>query len=237
MSGSHREGSGSDRLRDTEVVLRRLGYARVAPERRAREPDASFWVQEAGVPRRTFPVFVSPFDSAALSARIDHWLEGLRTAGGSRRRAIFVAPSDSAAEDAWRRLAGPGPSALDHDVSILVVPASGKSDPEAHFHLRQVAPRELLRYATGVVVGLFRRSQALDGASQVDFEEMLTLLRARFGIDVHRSLGVTSDEDALFLLYQLAVRDSYAPGDAGANLHVLVLKPTGPPARLPWFAA
>ena len=30
---------------------------------------------------------------------------------------------------------------------------------------------------------------------------------------------------------------SYAPGDAGSNLHTLVLKPTGPAARLPWYAA
>ena len=75
------------------------------------------------------------------------------------------------------------------------------------------------------------------GSSQIDFEEMLTLLKSRFGIDVHGSLGVKTDEDALFLLYQLALRDSYAPGDAGANVHVLVLKPTGPAARLPWFAA
>ena len=90
---------------------------------------------------------------------------------------------------------------------------------------------------TGVVVGMFRRAQDSEGASPVDFEEMLGILKTRFGIDVHRSLGVSSDEDALFLLYQLALRDSYAPGDPGANLHLLVLKPTGPAARLPWFAA
>ncbi len=54
---------------------------------------------------------------------------------------------------------------------------------------------------------------------------------------MNRSLGVKADEDALFLLYQLAQRDAYAPGEPGANLHLLVLKPTGPAARLPWFAA
>ena len=94
----------------------------------------------------------------------------------------------------------------------------------------------MLRIATGVVVGLFRRAQAAEGSNQVDFEELLTLLKGRFGIDVNRSLGVQSDEDALYLLYQLATRDSYAPGDPGSSLHLLVLKPTGPAARLPWFA-
>jgi hypothetical protein len=91
--------------------------------------------------------------------------------------------------------------------------------------------------ATGVVVGLFRRAQALESSSQVDFEEMLALIRDRFGIDVPRSLNVASDEDALYVLYQLAQRDSYVPGDPGANLHMIVLRPTGPSARLPWFAA
>ncbi len=237
MGDSVREGDSIDRLRVAEDVLRRLGYAKVAPAPRVREPDASFWVQEAGVPRRTYPVYVPAAERAALSNRIDRWLEGLRGAPGTGRRAIFVAPNDAAAEDAWSRLAGRDGTTIEHEVSILVVPPAGRSDPPPHFHLRKVPPREVLRVATGVVVGLFRRAHALEGSSQIDFEEMLALLRGRFGIDVNGSLGVRTDEDALFLLYQLALRDSYAPGDAGANLHVLVLKPTGPAARLPWFAA
>lgn len=230
------EGPGTDdRLRDAEAVLRRLGYARVTPERKPGEPEASFWVQEAGVPRRTYPVFVPPADRAGLSERIDHWLEGGR--GTTRRRAIFVAPNDVAADEAWTHLAGPDEPAIDHEVAILVVPPSDRAETPGHFHLRKVSPRDVLRVATGVVVGLFRRSQATEGSAQIDFEEMLGLIRRRFGIDVEASLNVRSDEDALFVLYQLAHRDSYAPGDPGSNVHLLVLRPTGPAARLPWFAA
>lgn len=229
--------SGDDRLRDTEAVLRRLGYARVAPERRPGEPDASFWVQEAGVPRRTYPVFVPSGERAALAERIDRWLAGGRKGPEARRRAIFVAPNDVAADEAWNHLAGPDEPAIEHEVAILVLPPEHPAAAPPHFHLRTVAPRDVLRVATGVVVGLFRRSMATDGTAQIDFEEMLSLLRHRFGIDVLGSLNVRSDEDALFLLYQLAQRDSYAPGDPGANVHLLVLRPTGPAARLPWFAA
>jgi hypothetical protein len=146
-------------------------------------------------------------------------------------------PNDSAAEAAWARIVRAPGATIENEVSILVLPSGPRSEAPPHFHLRVVTHRELLRFATGVVVGLFRRAQQSEGAQPVDFEEMLTLLKTRFGLDVHRSLGVHSDEDALFLLYQLALKDSYAPGDPGANLHLLVLKPTGPAARLPWFAA
>jgi hypothetical protein len=227
----------ADRLRDAEHVLRRLGYARVAPGSGARELEASFWVQEAGVPRRTFPVIVPPDDRAELSARIDRWLEAARSARGRSPRAIFVTPSDTLADVAWEHLARRAAGSLDHEVSILVMPGRSHGEEAAHFQLRTASPREVLRIATGVVAGLFRRAQGADGTGQIDFEEMLRLLRERFGLDVQRSLNVRSDEDALFVLYQLAQRDSYAPGDAGSSLHLLVLKPTGPAGRVPWFAA
>jgi len=223
-----------DRLRSTEAVLRRLGYSRIDPERRPGEPDAAFWVQESGVPRRTYPVFVPPPDPSTLTDRIDRWLAG--TPGLGRRRAIFVAPTDGVADEAWAHLSGPGEPAIEHEVSILVVPGGDRPGASPHFHLRKLPPREVLRLATGVVVGLFRRSVAVEGSVQIDFEEMLDLMRRRFGLDVAGSLGVGSDEDALFILYQMAQRDSYAPGEPGANLHLLVLRPTGPAARLPWFA-
>jgi hypothetical protein len=226
-----------DRLRDTEAVLRRLGYARVVPERGPAETEASFWVQESGVPRRTYPVFLPSSERSGLTERIDRWLAGAPPGDPARRRAIFVAPNDSAADEAWARLAQPGQPVIEPEVAILVVPAADRGEPGAHFHLRKIPPREVLRLATGVVVGLFRRSLASEGSAQVDFEEMLDLLRRRFGVDVLGSLGVRSDEDALFLLYHLAHRDSYAPGDPGTNVHLLVLRPTGPAARLPWFAA
>jgi hypothetical protein len=225
-----------DHSRVAENVLRRLGYARVAPARRTHEPGASFWVQEAGVPRRTFPVFLPPRERTSLTEGIDRWLERGPADRAAPRRAIFVAPSDAAAEEAWDRLARTGRAATEHDVSILVVPPVPATERAGHFALRRVGPTELLRLATGVVVGLFRRARDEEGGGAIDFSEMLQLMRQRFGVDVHRSLGVQGDEDALYLLYQLAQRDTYAPGDAGSNLHLLVLKPTGPAARVPWFA-
>jgi hypothetical protein len=237
MTEPDRAPAGEDRSRDAESVLRRLGYARIEPTRRAREPGATFWVQESGVPRRTFPVFVPARERSSLAEGIDRWLKGSGAAPAAPRRAIFVAPSDSAAEEAWDRLVQTGRAAVEHDVSILVVPPETAAERAGHFALRRASPAELLRLATGVVVGLFRRAREEEGAGAIDFSEMLQMLRGRFGVDVHRSLGVRSDEDALYVLYQLAQRDAYAPGEAGSNLHLLVLKPTGPAARVPWFAA
>lgn len=238
MADAPREAPTPERTRDAESVLRRLGFARVRPERKASgEPGASFWVQEAGPPRRTFPVYLPPAETSAFAEQVDRWLKVGEKSAPARRRAIFVAPSDDVAEATWERLTGHAPAEVGGTVSILVVPKTGAEERPPHFHLRRATPSEVLRVATGVVVGLFRRGQAAEGSSQIDFEEMLAALRATFGLDVQRSLGVESDEDALFLLYQLALKESYAPGDGGANLHLLALKPTGPAARLPWFAA
>jgi hypothetical protein len=235
MPENNREGVDSDRLRAAETVLKRMGYSRVPPGRREAELEPAFWVQEAGVPRRTFPVFVDPTVGSPSEGRSDKPVVGAAAPG---RRAIYVVPTDRAADETWARIARTPGAAIESEVSFLVVPTDAPSEPaNAHFHLRTVEPKEVLRLATGVVVGLFRRARAADEPGQVDFEELLALLKGRFGIDVNRSLGVKSDEDALFLLYQLALRDSYAPGDPGSNLHLLVLKPTGPAARLPWFAA
>ncbi|MGI0128975.1 MAG: hypothetical protein ACREEC_02295 [Thermoplasmata archaeon] len=238
MADSGRVGGSNDRLRDAEDVLKKLGYARVPPARRELDGEPSFWVQESGVPRRTFPVFVNAAPSASAAEGVDRWVAGVRTAPAPPRRAIFVVPSDRAAEETWARLSGTDGAAIENEVAVLVVPSGERTDPTPpHFHLRVAEPAEILRLATGIVVGLFRRAAASEESGQIDFEEMLGLLRQRFGVDVPRSLGVRSDEDALFVLYQLAQRDSYAPGEPGANLHLLVLKPTGPAARLPWFAA
>jgi len=238
MAGPDRVGDPSDRLRDAENVLKKLGYARVPAVRRSPEVEPSFWVQESGVPRRTFPVFVHPALSGTATEGVERWVARVSALPSPPRRAIYVVPTDRAAEETWARLSPTVGSAIENEVSVLVVPAGERPDPTPpHFHLRVAEPAEILRLATGVVVGLFRRAQAAEESGQIDFEEMLSLLRQRFGIDLHRSLGVRSDEDALYLLYQLAQRDSYAPGDPGTNLHLLVLKPTGPAARLPWFAA
>jgi hypothetical protein len=229
-------GGSNHRLLTAESALKRLGYSRVAG-RRAIALEPQFWVQEAGVPRRTFPVFVTPEATATGAQGIDRWVETIAGDQTLGARAIFVVPTDAAAETAWARLTRSPGASIDREVSILVVPPTERPAEPPHFHLRVASPKEVLQIATGIVAGLFRRAQATDGSGQIDFEELLTNLKGRFGIDVHRSLGVASDEDALFILYQLALRDSYAPGDPGANLHLLVLKPTGPAARLPWFAA
>jgi hypothetical protein len=238
MPESDRVGLDPDRLRAAETVLKRLGYARVPPARREAEVEPAFWVQESGVPRRTFPVFVQASAEGPAAGHVERWVAGAGMPPAPNRRAILVVPSDRAAEETWARIARTPGAAIETEVSFLVVPSGERAEPAgAHFHLRVAEPKEVLRLATGIVVGLFRRARAAEESGQVDFEELLALLKGRFGIDVPRSLGVRSDEDALFLLYQLALRDSYAPGDPGANLHLLVLKPTGPAARLPWFAA
>jgi len=237
MPDSDRVGGAADRLRSAETVLKKLGFSRVPPLARERDAAPSFWVQEAGVPRRTFPVFVYGAPTDTVDDGVDRWVADVRGAASPPHRAIFVVANDHAAEETWARLSRTGGPAIENEVAVLVVPPTERADPTPpHFHLRVAEPKEILRIATGIVVGLFRRAQDSDEAGQIDFEEILTLLRARFGIDVQRSLGVRSDEDALYLLYQLAQRDSYAPGDPGSNLHLLVLKPTGPAARLPWFA-
>lgn len=219
-----------DRLRQAEVALRRFGYARIPAVRPVPGVEPAFWVQEPGVPRRTFPVFVE-----GGGVRATPWDEALRATGAGRNpsRAIIVVPSDRDAEAAYLKGREAGSASPDAELSILVIPGAA---PEAHWHAAVVEPKELLRLATGVVVGLFRRSQSPEGGP-IDFEELLQILRDRFRVDVPRSLGVSSDEEALFILYQLAQRDAYAPGDAASNLHALVLRPNGPAARLPWFAA
>jgi hypothetical protein len=226
-NGTERE----DRVRQAETTLKRLGYARVDPKVRDPTAPPAFWVQEAGIPRRTFPVFVptSPDTPEAVG-----WAPAAQRAG-TASRAIVVVGSDLAADAAWNQIASGGGAELDSEVRILVV-RPGAGQPAAHWHSIVVDHATLLRLSTGVVVGMFRRAFASGGQTPVDFSELLTVLGERFHIDVRRSLGVTTDEDALFLLYQLAQRDSYAPGDAASNLHALVLKPTGPAARLPWFA-
>ena len=233
IAPSGTEHSDHDRVREAESTLRRLGYARVEPSGRAGSVPPAFWVQESGVPRRTFPVFVPPYPDASETAALGS-LSELTGRKGSAPRAIFVVGSDLAAEATWNQIASDGGAEIDSEVRILVLRAGDRPNP--HWHSIVVDRRTLLRLSTGVVVGMFRRAFASGGQTPVDFSELLEVLGERFHIDVRRSLGVTTDEDALFLLYQLAQRDSYAPGDAASNLHGLVLKPTGPAARLPWFA-
>lgn len=222
-----------DASRSAETALRRLGYARVNPSRREAAVDAAFWVKEEGLDR-TVPVFIAGEAPEARDAVRD-WI-ARRSERAAQRRAIVVVSTDNAAEEAWKRYAGEPSQLLERDLAILVLP-QGRSESNPHWHARVVPRNEILRLATGVVVGMFRRAQAGGGPTSIDFEEMLQTIREQFGVDVHRSLGVRSDEDALYLIYQMATKDAYAPGDPAPNLHILVLKPSGPAARLPWFAA
>ena len=228
MPPSERPEPSADpnRVRHAEAALRRLGFARVdAAGASAVRPE--FWVQEAGVPRRRFPVYldaVAPAPAARAGPPVS-----------PTRRAIVVVDNDQAAADAWDRARhGPG-GPFESELAILVVPRRTDSSDEPHFHVGTLERPDLLRLATGVVVGLFRAAES--GEGQVDFGEMLRLMRRQFSVDVHASLGVSEDEEALFLLYQMAQKYTWAPGDGGASLHGLVLKPSGPAARLPWFAA
>jgi hypothetical protein len=213
-------------VQDAESALRRLGYSRV-PARGgpAKAEPAQFWVQEPGVPRRLYPVFVGERSSDTT----------LPEGGG--RPAILVVTDAAAAERAWRELRRDPRAHADPETSILVLGHAKSGASEAHWHSGAVDRRVLLDLATGVIVGLVRRA-AQDGESgQVDFEEMLQILKNRFHIDVGKTLGVEADEEILWIMFQLAQRYAFAPGDASSNLHMLVLKPTGPAARLPWFAA
>jgi hypothetical protein len=155
----------------------------------------------------------------------------------ANRPAILVVPDEGRAEAAWKRLRAEIRPRADPEVAILVLSRQGPGETEPHWHNGPVELKELLTLATGIIVGLFRRAAEAGEGGQVDFEEMLQLLRSRFHIDLEGTLRVQADEDALWMMYQLAQRYSYAPGDSSANLHLLVLKPTGPSARLPWFAA
>jgi hypothetical protein len=231
--------SPADARRLAEDALRRFGYQRVRSPGRGASVEPAFWVRARGPAREAFPVFVqaSPDDSPGRA--VERMLRtGERPAAPRRRGAIVVVRSDRAAEEAWRRVRTVRASPLD-EVSILVVPSGLGARRSAHWHAAVVEPNELGRLATGVVVGLFRRATALaeaGGSAELDFEEMLAELKTRFRVDVHRSLGVRSDEDALFILYQIALRDAYAPGEQSATLHQVVLTPSGPASRLPWFS-
>lgn len=221
--------TAENEVRDAEAALKRLGYARVSPALPEAPGGPELWVQESGIPRRTFPVFVEAGKLPATK-RWDQYLEA--SAPG---RAIAVVESDTAAEAAWRQSRADPRGGLERELAILVV-SRRPGGPTAHWHAGVVDRRDLLRLSTGIVVGLFRRAASSPGSGEVDFEELLVILKRRFGIDVNRTLGVRSDADALFIMYQLALKEAYAPGDPSANLHTVIFRPNGPGSRLPWFA-
>lgn len=221
-------GASDSTVREAESALRRLGYSRVAARPRSdRAPRAQFWVQEPGVPRRLYPVFIEEGSSTT----------GPTVPPDASRPAILVVPDEARAEVIWRTLRNRAPrAAVDPELSILVLSPEPSGGEEAHWHTGIIDRRELLLLSTGIIVGLFRRASAGGEGPAIDFEELLQVLRQRFHIDLEGTLGAAAEEDQLWMMYQLALRYSYAPGDPGGNLHMLVLKPAGPSARLPWFS-
>ena len=219
-------------VRAAEAALARLGYHRLPS---APAPGGAFWVQEADLPKRAHPVFLwnGPFDEPVTG--LTAWRQSAAASAGPAPRPIVVVPNERAAEAALGR--APKRSGSAGEMAVLVVPTTPTPAQKPHWHALVLSRREVLDVATGVVVGLFRRAQRSEGSTEIDFQEMLAILRKGFRIDLQASLGVDSDEGVLFLLYQLARRYGFAPGDNAANLHLLVLRPTGPAARWPWFAA
>ncbi|MCI4322907.1 MAG: hypothetical protein L3K03_02615 [Thermoplasmata archaeon] len=205
-----------------ESALRRLGYAPVPGTGEVSPAVPSFWVQEPGARKRRLRVYADGWDAFDRDGAI------------SDPPAIVVVPTEQAADQAWEKLYRSPKARLDPDISILVVPTAGRKEPDPHWHAGPVDRQDLLKLATGVLVGLVRRVQNSPG---LDFHQMLEVMRTTFHVDVERSLSVEGDEAVLWMMYQIALRYAYAPGDAASNLHLITLKPTGPGARLPWFAA
>lgn len=242
------------------TTLQRMGFSPAARHALSPWGEADLWVRRAGG-RSVFPVLVEPGTPTSTEDRtrqlLERWSHGLRTdpSVGAGTSSILVVDSDASAELAGRRIVSDPPVPLSLAVSrtrILVHPRrAGEDAPAPHWHRLRLPPRVVLMLATGALVGIAERSQrsggdeggtalggvnAEEGAIPIDLEGMLRALRNTFSVDIEGSLGVTREEDAMFLLYQLALKETYAPGDQGASLHELVNNPKGPAARLPWFA-
>lgn len=234
-------------------ILQKMGFSLTRSEAHgaAGEAEADLWVRPPGTKSLVAPVFVEASSPGSPEARaerlVSRWTHGLRTTAPRIPRAsILIVTSDQSAEIAGQRLVATSPVPLPETVSrtrILVNP-SREAEPEAspHWHRLRLPPRVVLMLATGTLLALAERAEKAQtagdegGGGVIDVEGMFRELRRTFNVDVEGSLGVTREEDAMFLLYQLALRETYAPGDQGASLHELVNDPKGPAARLPWFA-
>lgn len=226
--------SDEELVREAEVALRDLGFPRARSSAAPAGGTPAFWVESRSARRRSIPVYVGRVGGLLPSMMPP--ATATPDAEADLAPTILVVPTDAAAESAWslvpqnRELLAPA------KIRILVLRDPGGTSRAPHWHLVTVPPTEVLRLATGIVVGMYRRAFAGEGAGDVDFAELLGVLRAQYHVDVQKSLGVQSDEDALFVLYHLALRDSFAPGNIAGNLHSIVANPTGPASRVPWFA-
>jgi hypothetical protein len=220
-------------VREAEAALRDLGFPKARPAGRGPEPAPSFWVENPRTRRRSIPVYVG--SGGATLPRVP----AAPVAADAEAEVvppIVVVPTDAMAESVWSLLPKTRGTATPTKLRILVLRDPKGTARAPHWHLVTVPPREILRLATGIVVGMYRQALSSSGAGDIDFGELLGTLRQEYHIDVPRSLGVQSDEDALFILYHLALRDTFAPGNISGNLHSIVANPTGPASRIPWFA-
>jgi len=217
-------------VREAEAALRDLGYHRTRSSGPRPLPTPSFWVHGPRSRTGSIPVYVNRPEGALPAGAPANGPEA------ETHAAILVVPTDAAAESAWRLLpSSPGaPSPTKLSILVLRDPRGNSRAP--HWHLLVAPPKEVLRLATGIVVGMYHRAFAGQAGGDIDFGELLATLRAQYHVDVQKSLGVESDEDALFILYHLALRDTFAPGNIAGNIHSIVANPTGPASRIPWFA-
>jgi hypothetical protein len=230
------------------ATLTKMGFSWIPGSPSPRAAQADLWVRPPGAAKDASPVFVEPTSPTSADARaqelVARWSDGVRESPTSAwGPSILVVGSDASAELAGTKLIASAPLPVSLVVSrtrILVHPRRSQEPEHAspHWHRLRLPPRTLLMLATGTLVGLAQRSPGGEGGQGVpiDVEGMLRELRRTFLVDIEGSLGVKREEDAMFLLYQLALKETYAPGDQGASLHELVNDPKGPAARLPWFA-
>jgi hypothetical protein len=197
-------------------------------------PAPSFWVENPRTRRRSIPVYVDR--AGAVVPGVMPPADAAPETESEGTPSILVVPTDAAAESAWSLVPKTRGALAPTKIRILVLRDPKDAARAPHWHLVTVPPREVLRLSTGIVVGMYRRAFTGSGPGDIDFAELLGALRQEYHIDVQRSLGVQSDEDALFILYHLALRDSFAPGNIAGNLHSIVANPTGPASRIPWFA-
>jgi hypothetical protein len=221
-------------LREAESALRELGFPKARSSGHRPLSAPSFWVENPRTRRRSIPVYVDPAGAAIPGVMPP--TDAVPDTDTELTPPILVVPTDAVAESAWSLVPASREVMAPTQLRILVLRDPAGTARAPHWHLLSVPPREILRLATGIVVGMYRRAFAGGGAGDIDFGELLGTLRQEYHVDVQRSLGVQSDEDALFILYHLALRDTFAPGNIAGNLHSIVANPTGPASRIPWFA-
>lgn len=231
-------------------TLQKMGFLPTSPSVRSGGNDADLWVRSSRG-RNVVGVFVEAPSTLPNEVRtrelVERWSSGLgiTSPAGKGGSSILVVDSDNSAATAGQAMVTASPMPLSVAIArtrILVLPRKGEGEsPSAHWHRLRLPPRVVLMLATGTLVGLAQRNRGDDegegeGAVPIDIEGMFRALRQTFSVDIEGSFGVKREEDAMFLMYQLALKETYAPGDQGASLHELVHNPKGPAARLPWFA-